>query len=100
MKWVGQTTAPTAVQKWMEGMRMAKLIDATDIVQKTFVCDEVAEVRKIIESAEGKGRYCVECELCHYNSSNGTFKCKSMKGMNRTVQPYDFCSYGERRDGV
>lgn len=76
---------------------MAKLVDANDLIQKTFICDEVAEVRKFIENAEAKGSYCVECEFCHYNSSNGTFKCQSMNGMNRTVQPYDFCSYGERK---
>ncbi len=28
-----------------------------------------------------------------------TFKCTCINGMNRTVQPYDFCSYGERREG-
>ena len=78
---------------------MAKLIDADDLTQKTFVCDEVAEVRKFIENAEAKGSYCVECEFRNYNSSNGTFKCTCINGMNRTVQPYDFCSYGERREG-
>ena len=80
-------------------MGMGKLIDANDVVRHTFICDEVAEVRKFIENAEEKGSYCVECEFCHYNSSNGTFKCTCINGMNRRVEPYDFCSYGERREG-
>lgn len=41
---------------------------------------------------------CKECDFCHYNSSNDTYKCSSMNGMYRTVKPDDFCSYGERKD--
>lgn len=40
---------------------------------------------------------CRDCYFCHYNSSNDTYKCSSMNGMYRRVQPDDFCSYGERR---
>ena len=42
---------------------------------------------------------CKDCEFCHFNSSNDTFKCSSMNGMFRTVKADDFCSYGERREG-
>ena len=42
---------------------------------------------------------CKDCEFCVYNSSNDTYKCRSMNGMYRTVKPDDFCSYGERRAG-
>ena len=42
---------------------------------------------------------CNDCEFCHYNSSNETFKCVSMNGMYKTVAEDDFCSYGERREG-
>jgi hypothetical protein len=79
---------------------MAKLIDADEVINQTFISDEVAEVRKFVDNVEAKGCYCVDCGFCYYNSSNGTFKCRSMNGMNRTVQPYDFCSYGERKDNV
>ena len=41
---------------------------------------------------------CEECTFCHYNSSNDTYKCVSMNGMNKTVARDDFCSYGERKD--
>ena len=41
---------------------------------------------------------CKDCEFCYYNSSNDTFKCKSMRGMYRTVMPVEFCSWGERKD--
>lgn len=42
---------------------------------------------------------CKDCEFCYYNSSNDTYKCRSMNGMYRTVKTDDFCSYGERREG-
>ena len=41
---------------------------------------------------------CKDCEFCYYNSSNDTYKCRSMNGMYRTVKADDFCSYGERRE--
>ena len=41
---------------------------------------------------------CKDCTFCVFNSSNETFKCRSMNGMYRTVVPDDFCSYGERKD--
>ena len=40
---------------------------------------------------------CKDCIFCHYNSSNETYKCSTMNGMYRTVQPNEFCSYGERK---
>ena len=41
---------------------------------------------------------CKECEFCAYNSSNDTFKCRSMRGMYRAVDPTEFCSWGERKN--
>ena len=79
-----------------------RLIEANDLWQKTFVCDEVAEVRKFIENAPtvdaAEVVRCKDCEFCYYNSSNDTYKCGSMNGMYRTVKTDDFCSYGERRE--
>ena len=43
---------------------------------------------------------CKDCTFCVFNSSNETFKCRSMNGMYRTVVPDDFCSYGERGTDV
>ena len=42
---------------------------------------------------------CKDCNFCHYNSSNDTYKCVSMNGMYGTVNENEFCSYGERREG-
>lgn len=41
---------------------------------------------------------CKDCVFCHYNSSNETYKCSTMNGMYRTVEPNEFCAYGERKD--
>ena len=41
---------------------------------------------------------CKDCVFCHYNSSNETYKCSTMNGMYRTVEPNEFCFYGERKD--
>lgn len=43
---------------------------------------------------------CKDCTFCHYNSSNETYKCITMNGMYRTVQPNEFCSYGENKQEV
>ena len=56
-----------------------RLIDANDLWQKTFICDEVAEVRKFIENAPTvdavpvvhgrwihKGAWHIECSECNY----------------------------------
>lgn len=40
---------------------------------------------------------CKDCIFCHYNSSNETYKCITMNGMYRTVEPNEFCAYGERK---
>lgn len=92
-----------------------RLIDANDLWHKTFVCDEVAEVRKFIENAptvdavevvrckdcrwakpyeriDGKTGYC--CHFCGHSFKYGT-------SFERVFSPVkdsdDFCSYGERR---
>ena len=57
------------------------------------------EVNAVLDNAPGFDLVrCKECVFCIFNSSNETFKCKSMSGMHRTVTPDDFCSYGERKD--
>ena len=40
---------------------------------------------------------CKDCTFCSYNSSNDTYKCRSMRGMYRAVDPNEFCSWGERK---
>ena len=41
---------------------------------------------------------CKDCEFCVYNFCNDTYKCRSMSGMFRRVEPDEFCSYGERKE--
>ena len=72
--------------RWEKGKTMDNY-DATEIAYKNGYADAMCSIVR-----------CKNCEFCGYNSSNGTYKCRSMNGMNRTVEPNDFCSYGERRD--
>ena len=91
---------------------MARLIDADALKEKKIpVCTyekengiqsfDIVFVRHIDE-APTVGAVevvrCKDCTFCVFNSSNETFKCRSMNGMYRTVVPDDFCSYGERKD--
>ena len=39
---------------------------------------------------------CKDCQFCLYNEVADTYKCRSQAGMNRFVEPTDFCSWGER----
>ena len=39
---------------------------------------------------------CKDCQFCLYNEAADTYKCRSQAGMNRFVEPTDFCSWGER----
>jgi hypothetical protein len=77
-----------------------RLIDANDLWQKTFVCDEVAEVRKFIEQAPTVDAVeVVRCKECKqfapfvepYSKAG---QCRKMVGV---IAENDFCSYGERR---
>lgn len=40
---------------------------------------------------------CKNCIFCTIYETNGSLNCRSMNGMYRTVNPDDFCSYGEER---
>lgn len=81
-----------------------RLIEANDLWQKTFVCDEVAEVRKFIENAPTVDAVevvrCKDCKLAlEQPFMTGSTKLVCIKGINwRAVEPNHFCSYGERKD--
>lgn len=81
---------------------MARLIDADDILPKTFICDEVAEVRKFIEQAPTVDAVevvrCKDCKKWLKVEPSGT-NCRYCAISTRSRLPYDFCSYGERRSG-
>lgn len=40
---------------------------------------------------------CKDCTFSKYFEESGTRKCRAQKGLCRTVEDDDFCSYGERR---
>ena len=40
--------------------------------------------------------HCKNCQSSIENSCNGTLKCGSQRGLHRTVEPDEFCSWGER----
>ena len=70
-----ESGVPLAIAEWLANVvRNAPTVDAVEVVR------------------------CKDCTFCVFNSSNETFKCRSMNGMYRTVVPDDFCSYGERKD--
>ena len=64
--------------------------------------DILEEIDRTIKEAKPEDAVrvvrCKDCVFCHYNSSNETYKCSTMNGMYRTVEPNEFCSYGERKD--
>ena len=41
---------------------------------------------------------CKDCIFASLNTSNGTFKCTTYNGMHRTVEAWEYCFYGERKD--
>ena len=59
---------------------------AENLIQKAPTVDAVEVVR------------CKGCEFCVYNPCNDTYKCRSMSGMYRRVEPDEFCSYGEKKE--
>ena len=70
-----ESGVPLALAEWLANVvRNAPTVDAVEVVR------------------------CKDCTFCVFNSSNETFKCRSMNGMYRTVGPDNFCSYGERKD--
>ena len=70
-----QSGVPQVLAEWLTNVvRNAPAVDAVEVVR------------------------CKDCNFCVFNSSNETFKCRSMNGMYRTVGPDNFCSYGERKD--
>lgn len=82
---------------------MARLIDLDEIKPMFFPSYEMdgLDVVRYLNTmptvdAEEVVR-CKDCVFCHYNSSNETYKCSTMNGMYRTVEPNEFCAYGERK---
>lgn len=41
---------------------------------------------------------CKDCTFCSFNASNESYKCTSMKGLNRAVLADEYCSWGERKE--
>lgn len=73
------------------GRNAGKTMAIAEHIVKTVIANATA-----VDAAEVVR--CRDCDFCNYNSSNNTYKCRSMNGMYRTVGPDEFCSYGERRD--
>ena len=65
--------------------------DCVEIARKAIVNAPTVDAVEVVR--------CKDCGFAVYNSSNDTYKCRSMNGMYRTVEQDDFCSYGERREG-
>ena len=78
-----------------------RLIDANELWHKTFICDEVAEVRKFIEQAPTVDAVevvrCKDCKHCSNNTPDGLHWCDEHE--IGSLCDDDFCSYGERREG-
>lgn len=71
-----------------------RLIDANDLWQKTFVCDEVAEVRKFIEQAPTVDA--VEVVRCDECTKSG---CCIIEERLVTARAKDrYCGLGERKE--
>lgn len=43
---------------------------------------------------------CEDCTMCRYEECSGLYHCDSYNGLHREVLPYEYCSYGERREGA
>ena len=81
-----------------------RLIDPSELWQKTFVCDEVAEVRKFIEQATTVNAVevvrCKDCKFWNTLPSDETPSCRVFCALHSKAyrtNASDFCSYGERR---
>lgn len=42
---------------------------------------------------------CKECQYGKYYEESGGWHCRSQNGLNRSVFPDEYCSWGERREG-
>ena len=42
--------------------------------------------------------FCKDCQFCEYETCNGNYHCRSMRGLYRTVEAEEYCSWGERVD--
>lgn len=70
--------------------------DCKEYDQEAHCCHRWSKmIRKTIE--EMKVVRCKDCIYADYMDDIKTFWCTE-SGQGRTVAPYDFCSYGERRD--
>ena len=39
--------------------------------------------------------FCKDCQFCEYETCNGNYHCRSMRGLYRTVEAEEYCSWGE-----
>lgn len=76
-----------------------RLIDANDVWKGTFICDEVAEVRKLIEDATTVDAVpVVRCNDCiHFVQEEHGCNHFGYYSHIPWVDEVDFCSYGERK---
>ena len=42
--------------------------------------------------------FCKDCVFAYFNTSNETYRCRSMRGMYRVVEAEEYCSWGEKVD--
>ena len=76
-----------------------RIIYAGDLWQKTFICDEVAEVRKFIEQAPTVDAVeVVRCKDCVHRKERVCFNPSAGMWVGVELKDSDFCSYGERRE--
>lgn len=78
-----------------------RLIYANELWQKTFICDEVAEMRKFIEQASTVDAVevvrCMDCVYCDHLSEKYPDDVKCSYLHTDYIKPDGFCSFGERK---
>ena len=42
---------------------------------------------------------CRDCIFCYHDAAIDVYKCTTFNGMHRSVEPNEYCSYGEEYDG-
>lgn len=76
-----------------------RLIDANDLWQKTFVCEEPGDFRKVIENAPTvDAEEVVRCKDCARCKKGYCTIRKDSWGAALLVGEHDFCSDGERKE--
>ena len=78
----------------MKGIRSGKSVTAEAVdCAKRIIADNIRQLPPI----QPEIVRCKDCKYAEYIDDVKTLWCTEC-GQGRTVAPYDFCSYGERRD--